>query len=248
MLNRQFDRGAQAPLCNSILAALPKATFDKLAPHLTFMDLPQGTVLVEAHKNSRWLYFLERGMGSISSSDFSGTPVEVGIVGREGIVGLHLLLGQKQTQNVTLMQVAGDGYRISADILTPELVLEDQDLARVIHTFIYALYEQTTQLVLCNRLHELEARLARWLLMTSDIVESRTLHLTQEFLAEMLGVGRPSVTISAGILQRAGAISYSRGQVELVNVPMLQESACECYRVIREAYKRAYPDTISVNR
>ncbi len=187
-------------------------------------------------------------MGSVSNSDLSGTPVEVGIIGREGIVGVHMLLGQRQSQNSTQMQVGGDGYRIAADVLNQQFLLDEPAFARCIHTFLYAQLEQTTQLVLCNRLHELEARLARWLLMTSDITGARTLNLTQEFLAEMLGVGRPSVTISAGILQRSGAISYSRGLVELVDPALLESASCECYRVIRDSYRRSYPEGISVER
>ncbi len=247
MQSRQLDRGPNGNPSNRILTNAPKETLDKLTPHLVWCDLPRGTFLIESNHNARWLYFLENGMASVSNSDLSGTPVEVGIIGREGIVGVHMLLGQRQTQNSTQMQVGGDGYRIAADVLNQQFLLEDQPFARLVHTFLYAQLEQTTQLVLCNRLHELEARLARWLLMTSDITGSRTLNLTQEFLAEMLGVGRPSVTISAGILQRSGAISYSRGLVELVDLALLQNASCECYRVIRDLNKRAYPKVISAD-
>ncbi len=248
MQTRALNGGPNGSPRNRILKILPKETLDKLTPHLVWIDLPRGTFLVEPNHNIRWIYFVESGMASVSSSDLSGTPVEVGIIGREGLVGVHTLLGQRQTQNTTQMQVAGDAYRIGTDILTEQFLLNDPSLAHEVHTFLYAQLEQTTQLVLCNRLHELEARLARWLLMTSDITGVRTLHLTQEFLAEMLGVGRPSVTISAGILQRSGAISYSRGLVELVDTALLENTACECYRVVREARKRAYPEALLAER
>ncbi len=225
---------------NRFLASLPQDVMERLAPFLSKVNLPHSARLVEPNQGNRWVYFPERGMASVTSADRSGTSVEVGTIGREGIVGAHALLGPRRTQNTTLMRVPGDAYRLPVDVLAP-MLLDSPSLSRALHTFLYVLLEQTTQLVLCNRLHELEARLARWLLMTCDVVESRTLNLTQEFLAEMLGVGRPTVTISAGILQRAGAISYSRGLVEVVNPELLKQSACECYTVIREAYKRAYP-------
>ncbi len=238
MPSKQLDRSLAAALQNRILASLPQAILEQLTPHLEYLDLPQGMRLFDPDSSTNWIYFLDRGMISMDSTDLSGTAVEVGIVGCEGLVGIHMLLGQQRTHNAAVMQIAGSGYRISTAILNERFLLENEEFARAVHTFMYALLEQTTQLVLCNRLHELEARLARWLLMTSYIAESRTLYLTQEYLAEMLGVGRPTVTISAGALQRAGAIAYSRGQVELVDLALLENAACECYRVIRAAYER----------
>ena len=226
---------------NFILSHLPPLVLDKLAPHLQHLDLPQGTVLVHSEEATHWVYFVERGMASVDSADLSGTPVEVGIIGREGIVGVHALLGQPRTRNSVVMQGAGEGYRVRAELLRDLLPLHGALLA-MFHTFLYALLEQTTQLVLCNRLHELESRLARWLLMASDFMETRTLRLTQEFLSEMLGVGRPAVSIAAGILQRRGLIVYSRGQIEIRDREQLEKVACECYGVIRQAYHRVYPD------
>ncbi len=237
-----FDR--EAPKLsprNLMLAGLSQALLDRLAPHLYSLDLPQGTSLIKPDRPIQWVYFLERGMASMNSLDQAGTPIEVGIIGREGVVGVQALLGQTQTQNAVVIQGAGSGFRIRAEILR-EYMVTDIELTRAVHTFVYAMMEQTTQLVLCNRLHELEPRLARWLLMTSDVIESSTLRLTQEFLAEMLGVGRPAVTIVAGILQRSGAIVYSRGLVEIVNRKKLQGTSCECYGIIRRAYTRVYPD------
>ena len=238
----ELERGtALPPPRNLMLAGLSRSMLDKLAPHLTPFDLPQGTVLIKPDRPIQWVYLLERGMASMNSMDRRGTPIEVGIIGREGIVGVQAWLGHAQTPNAVVMQGAGSGARIRADIMR-ECMATDVDLTRAVHTFVYAILEQTTQLVLCNRLHELEPRLARWLLMTCDMIESTTLRLTQEFLAEMLGVGRPAVTIAAGILQRAGAIVYSRGLVEIVNRKQLQEIACECYGIIRRAYTRVYPE------
>ena len=225
---------------NATLASLSPGTLEKISHQLSPVDLPQGFLLVKSEGQITWIYFLERGMASITSMDTQGMPVEVGIVGREGIVGIHALLGQYTTQNKIAMQGSGHGHRVRADFLR-EQCLRNEDLLLALHTFTYALLEQTTQLVMCNRLHELEARLARWLLMSSDFMETATLHLTQEFLAEMLGVGRPAVTIAAGILQRSGLIVYSRGNIEIIDRSKLQEVACECYHAIRATYRKVYP-------
>ena len=208
-------------LRNAILCVLSAHTFDILSRHLSPIDLPQSLILVKSESPISWVYFLECGMASITSLDTQGTPVEVGIVGREGLVGISPLLGQQTTQNQIMMQGAGHGHRMRADVLR-EQCLKSSDLLLALHTYLYAQLEQTTQLVLCNRLHDLEARLARWLLMASDTMETQSLHLTQEFLAEMLGAGRPAVTIAAGILQRSGFITYSRGNIEIIDRGKLQ--------------------------
>ncbi len=225
---------------NRTLACLSKTAYERISPHLTRVELPQGTILVKPDQDIQWVYFLERGMGSMNSMDLAGTPVEVGIVGREGLIGVQSLLGQRRTRNSVTMQGAGEGLRGRAEVLR-ELTLADPELLQQVHTFLYAMLEQTTQLVLCNRLHELEGRLARWLLMTSNFMETNVIRLTQEFLAEMLGVGRPAVTITAGLLQRNGLITYSRGVVEILDKKGLQERACECYGIILQLYREVYP-------
>ncbi len=242
MQTNELDRGPSgATLRNGILAGLSRPLLDKLQPHLSRIDLPQGLLLVKSNEDIQWIYFPERGMASMNSIDTDGTTVEVGIIGREGLVGIQALLGQAQTQTTIRMQGAGDGYRIRANVLAEHMAPEGE-LQQSIHTFLYSLLEQTTQLILCNRLHELESRLARWLLMASDFMETSTIRLTQEFLAEMLGVGRPAVTISAGLLQRRGLIVYSRGLVEIVDRDGLREVSCECYQLILGCYRRVYPE------
>ena len=227
-------------LRNLTLASLPRSLYNTLAPQLLPVDLPQGFLLVRSEREIQWIYFLERGMASMNSMDVEGTPGEVGIIGREGIVVGQGLLGQHSTQNMTVMQGAGEGFRMRADYLRDQCS-QNGVLLQAMHTFVYALLEQITQLVLCNRLHELEARLARWLLMCSDFMETTVLHLTQEYLAEMLGVGRPAVTIAAGILQRSGLIVYSRGVVEIVRREELKDVACACYGTILDSYRKIYP-------
>ncbi|WP_158615355.1 Crp/Fnr family transcriptional regulator [Acidipila sp. EB88] len=225
---------------NHFLASVPRPVLEKLEAQLIRVDLPAGTMLLHSDREIQWLYFLERGMASVSSLDRAGAPVEVGVIGREGIVGFQSLLGQPLTHTSAIMQGSGEGYRLRADALR-EYTPQDADVTRLLHTFLHALLEQTTQLVLCNRLHELEARLARWLLTACDFMGTRAIHLTQEFLAEMLGVGRPAVTLAAGVLQRNGYISYSRGLVEVADPAKLEQVTCDCYGIIRNSYKRLYP-------
>ncbi len=234
------DPGAVFATRNLSLNSLPKPLLEKLAPHMMHMDLPQNTLLVKSEREIAWIYFLDHGMGSVSNLDANGTPLEVGIIGREGMIGVQALLGHRTTRNTVLMQGAGNGLRIRTEILR-EHVNGSPEFAKAVHTFVFSMLEQTTQLVLCNRLHDLEGRLARWLLMASDCMETRTLQLTQEFLAEMLGVGRPAVTIAAGMLQRSGLITYSRGQVEVRDPAKLKSVACECYGVIHGSLQSVYP-------
>lgn len=225
---------------NLTLAGLSPAALERLSPHIMQLDLPQGYLLAEPEQSIQWIYFLSRGMCSMTSADMLGTAVEVGIIGREGIIGVYALLGTPKSHTKMVMQGAGSGYRIRVEHLQ-QAMAGDREFLQFMHQFVYVLLEQTTQLILCNRLHDLDARLARWLLMTSDFLESSFLALTQEYLAEMLGVGRPAVTITAGKLQRNGLITYSRGLIEILDRERLTACACECYRVIRETYHAAYP-------
>ncbi len=225
---------------NLTLAALPKFLLEDLAHAFMRVDLPVGTSLIKPERAITWVYFLDRGMASVSNLDANGTPLEVGIIGREGVVGVQALLGQRQTRSSVLMQGSGDGLRIRADVLR-EHILAHLPALQAMHTFIFSFMEQSSQLILCNRLHSLENRLARWLLTAADTMEGPNLQLTQEFLAEMLGVGRPAVTIAAGILQRGGLILYSRGHVEVLNRDGLKALACECYSLIRSTNAACYP-------
>ncbi len=203
--------------------------------------MPQGMLLVDVGEPIRWVYFLTQGMAAVTNTNAEGTAVELSVIGREGILGFQALLGNFPAQNTLSMQFAGKGLRVQASILQAMLKTQP-DLLRGLHRFMYALLEQTSRLVLCNRLHDLESRLARWLLMTSDCLGTVHLQLTQEFLAEVLGTARPGVTIAAGSLQRNGSITYSRGRVEIRNRELLQASACDCYKAIWSVYCELYPE------
>jgi len=156
---------------------------------------------------------------------------------KEGFSGLAALLDQPQMSHSVVMQGAGEGFRIRASVLRSEF-LKCGVLQRIIYGFIYLQIAQITQSVLCNRLHEVEARLARALLTSADRMETESLHLTQEFLSQMLGVQRSTVTVAAGELQRAGLIGYSRGHIHILDRPGLTERACECYSIVKATYNR----------
>jgi len=234
------SKPAPASFRNFTLARAPKSLLDELSPHLFRVDLPQSMSLVKPLQPIAWIYFLEQGMASITGATEQGEAVEVGVIGREGLVGVSALLGQPQAQNTILMQGSGTGYRIRASTLR-EYFLKSAPLQQLVHDFLYAQMAQATQLIVCNRVHEVEARLARWLLMAAGLMETSNINLTQEFLSQLLGTRRSTVTVAAGALQRAGMIGYSRGRVEIVNRELLEGASCECFSIIRDMYLRLYP-------
>jgi CRP-like cAMP-binding protein len=221
-----------------VLAGIPPAQLALLSPHLTMMELPQGLVLVKPGARIEYLYFLERGLASTDALSTTGRFVEVGVTGREGVVGFHALLGVPTVSHLVIMQGGGAGFRIPAAIALQELQ-KGGSFLRLFHTFLYSHIVQVSQSVLCNRLHMADARLARWLLMASDHMESDYLVLTQEFLSQMLGSTRSTVTIQAGLLQAQGLIHYSRGKIRILDRAGLEKSTCECYELVRAQYVAA---------
>jgi CRP-like cAMP-binding protein len=222
---------------NLILAQLPAEEYAAIARHLTPVELPLGKRLSEPNLPVDYIFFPNTGLISTDSVTLSGEQVEVGVIGREGFSGLAALLEQPQMSHSVIMQGAGEGFRIRASILRAEF-LKGGYLQRLVHAFIYLQFVQITQSVLCNRLHEVEARLARWLLTSADRTEAQSLHLTQEFLSQMLGVQRSTVTVAAGELQRAGLIGYSRGHIHILDRAGLIERTCECYSIVNSSYNR----------
>jgi CRP-like cAMP-binding protein len=208
-----------------------------LAKFLTPVDLPLGMQLSEPNRPVEYVYFLNSGLISTDALTEKGESVEVGVIGREGFSGLPALLDQPQMSHSVLIQGIGDGLRIRSSIVRDEF-LKGGMLQRIVHAFTYLQMVQVTQSVLCNRMHEVDARLARWLLTSADRMESESLNLTQEFLAQMLGVQRSTVTVAAGELQRGGMIGYSRGKINIVDRPALTNVACECYEIVSASYKR----------
>ena len=230
--------GGSAPAYrNRILASLPKEEISSLASHLSPVTLPQGQTLLDAGQKVDHAYFLENGLASIVVTMKSGTSVEVGVVGKEGMVGLPLLLGTESLPHRTFIQIRASGFRIRAAILCRELE-KSAMLRHRAQLYLQAHLVQASQTAGCNRLHEIAERLARWLLMCDDRIESDDLEITHQSLGDMLGAPRATVTLAAGMLQRAGLVDYSRGHVRILNRRGLEEAACECYRNIRREYER----------
>jgi len=222
---------------NLILAQLPEEEYAALAKFLTPIDLPLGMQLSEPNLPIDYVYFLNSGLISTDALTEKGESVEVGVIGREGFSGLPALLDQPQMSHSVVIQGVGDGLRIRSSIVRAEF-LKGGVLQQMVHAFTYLQLVQMTHSVLCNRMHEVDARLARWLLTSADRMESESLNLTQEFLAQMLGVQRSTVTVAAGELQRAGMIGYSRGKINIMDRIALAGVACECYGIVTSSYRR----------
>jgi CRP-like cAMP-binding protein len=222
---------------NRLLRALPPDVSETLGRRLEVLDMEVRHSVFEPDRPSQHVYFPLSAVISVVAKMGEGVAVEIATVGREGIVGLEVFLGGGQTPASAYCQVAGRTARIGADAFR-EVVRDSAPLTTVLLRYTQATLTQVGQSVACNRVHLLEERCARWLLMTHDRVSGDQFLLTQEFLAEMLGVRRPSVSIAASILQRAGFIRYSRGLIEILDRVGLESAACECYGVIAREYER----------
>jgi len=217
------------PVENELLLGLPPKEREAIFSRLTFLPMRTHDVLREPGEPTRFGYFMNRGLTSILSVMEDGKSVEVGLKGREGFVGCPLLVGLSTSATRAVVQIEGEAFRIRAADLAPAL-RQSPVLERRLQRFVQAMAMQSTQVAACNRLHEVSERLARWLLMSQDRIDSVTVPLTQEFLAHMLGTRRSSVTLAAGILQKAGLITYTRGTVRIQSRPSLERAACECYK------------------
>jgi CRP-like cAMP-binding protein len=214
---------------------MPEEQFRALARFLVPVDLPLGMQLAAPAAPIEYVYFPVSGLISVDALTSSGESVEVGVIGREGMSGVYGILGHSQGSHSVVMQGPGTGLRIRMNLVRDEF-LKGGPFAQLIYSFLYMQMVQMSQSVLCNRLHPVEARMARWLLSAGDRTQSDSLHLTQEFLAQMLGSRRSTVTVSAGNLQREGLIDYTRGRVRIVDRPGLEAKACECYHIVRATY------------
>lgn len=220
---------------NRVLAALPKAEINRLRPHLSPVIFEQEDTLLDG--TAPYAYFPEEGIASVVVTLNNGSTVEVGIIGIDGVVGLPSLLGPEGAPGRTFVQIAGSGLRIKTDILKREFE-RPGELRRHLQRYMQAFMVQSAQTAACNRMHNIEERLARWLLSCRDRMESDQLRLTHDFLGQMLGAPRTTVTLAAGLLQRAGLIDYSRGVVTVKNRAELEQAACECYSTVRNEFQR----------
>jgi CRP-like cAMP-binding protein len=221
------------PVANTILLSIPDAEFNALREDLEFVDLPDHEVLHDAHQKIEFVYFLNAGMVSLVFETRHGETVEVGVVGNEGFVPVSAAAGLRRSPHQAIMQVGGSGFKANVKSLDARIKASPR-LQQLLHRYAALHGLQVAQTAGCNRLHDLEQRLARWLLLTQDRVGSGLLRITHDFLATMLGTDRPSVSLAAGSLQKKKIIEYTHGAVRVLNRKKLEGSACECYGVIQQ--------------
>ncbi len=221
------------PVSNIILLSISDSDYSSLRPHLEYVSLPNHLVLHEAGGKLEFAYFPNRGLISLVVVMKDGKTAEAGIVGNEGFTGTLAAVGLSRSPLQAVVQITGDGFRVEVGALQNTLESAPH-LQLMLSRYAAIQGMQVAQTAACNRLHDIEQRLARWLLMTQDRVDSGSLPITHDFLATMLGTDRPTVSLAAGVLQRKELIEYTRGAVKIVNRKKLEDSACECYGVIRQ--------------
>ena len=222
-------------IANQLLAALPAGEREHLLPHLERVPLAVGDVLHEPGDHIRHVYFPNRGVVSIMNTLGNHLSIEVGVVGREGVVGLPLFLGVDSMINQAVVQVPGEALRMAAAAFR-EAARRDGPFHELLHLYTYALLTQMSLSIACNRFHNVEKRFARWLLVIHDRVDSDEFLLTQEYISRMLGAHRPHVTTAARALQQAGLIRYSRGRLNILDRPGLEKASCACYKDGKEKF------------
>ena len=221
------------PVSSLILLSISDSDYSSLRPHLEYVSLPNHLVLHEAGGKLEFAYFPNRGLISLVVVMKDGRTAEAGIVGNEGFTGTLAAVGLSRSPLHTVVQITGDGFRVEVGALQNTLESAPH-LQLMLSRYAAIRGMQVAQTAACNRLHDIGQRLARWLLMTQDRVDSGSLPITHDFLATMLGTDRPSVSEAAGVLQKKKLIEYTRGAVKIVNRKKLENSACECYGVIRQ--------------
>lgn len=228
------------PRSNELLAALPDADLQRWLPHLEWVELPLGRVVYESGVKQGHVYFPTSAIVSLLYVMENGASAEIAVAGREGLVGLSLLMGGGSTPSRAVVQSAGAGFRISAQVITHEF----KHSAPVMHLLLryaQALITQMTQTAACNRHHSVDQQLCRWLLLSLDRLPGSDIKMTQELIANMLGVRREGVTQAALGLQQMGLIRYARGHIHVLDRPGLELRTCECYRVVKREYDRLLP-------
>ncbi len=227
------------PLSNLLLDSLSEPARDRLLKHLRPVTMPMSTALYEPDEQPKHIHFLKSGIASIVIGMLDGSTVEVATVGREGVPqGMHLL-GPTPVPTRCFMQIGGHALRMEFKAFA-EIYAEEEEIRRSILSYAQYQASMSSQIVGCNRLHDVESRLARWLLIVSDRIGGPVLKLTQEFLAQMIGSRRTTVTEVAGALQKRGLIRYARGTVHILDRPGLEASTCECYQTTRKLLESLY--------
>jgi CRP-like cAMP-binding protein len=232
------------PRQNHLLAALPAADYQRLLPDLELVPLPLGWAVYEAGGHLGYVYFPTTCIVSLLYVTVNGASAEIAITGNDGLVGISLFMGGETTPSRAVVQSAGYAYRLKAHMLKTEFV-RGGALQHLALRYTQALITQMSQTAVCNRLHTVEQQLCRWLLLSLDRLSSNELTMTQELIANMLGVRRGGVTEAAGRLQAAGLIHYSRGHITVLDRPRLEAWVCECYAVVKKEMDRLLPDAIA---
>jgi CRP-like cAMP-binding protein len=245
-----FKEGADVfspylPGHNHLLAALPAEDYARLLPDLELIPMPLGWALYESGGRMSYLYFPTTSIVSLLYVMESGASAEIAITGNEGLVGISLFMGGETTPSRAVVQSAGKGYRLKANALKKEFSTGGR-LQHLALRYTQALITQMAQTAVCNRHHALDQQLCRWLLLSLDRLQGSELLMTQELIANMLGVRREGVTEAAGKLQAAGLIHYSRGKITVLDRPKLEQRVCECYAVVKKEYGRLLPYQLAI--
>jgi CRP-like cAMP-binding protein len=236
--------GPHSPRENHLLAALPAPEFQRLHPHLELVTLPLGEVLYESGDQLQHVYFPVVSIISLLYVMADGASAEIAVVGNEGIIGIALFMGGETMPNRAVVQSAGHAYKLRGQVLKEEFNRAG-DLQHLLLRYTQALLTQMSQTAVCNRHHSVDQQLCRWLLLSLDRLASNELTMTQELIANMLGVRREGVTEAAGKLQSAGLIHYSREHITVIDRPRLEARACECYQVVKTELDRLLPYAIA---
>ena len=225
------------PVENRLLAALPVDQYERLRQHLHPVEFSLGEVVYEFAGQLDYIFFPTTSIISLLYTMENGTSAEMGLTGNDGVVGIALFMGGGTMPNRAVVQSAGGALRMKAKALQDEFALGGK-FQQLLLRYTQALITQISQTAVCNRLHSVEQQLCRWLLLSRDRLNTDELIMTQELIADMLGVRREGVTVAAGRLQDAGAISYVRGRIQILDRHKLEETVCECYRVVKDEFNR----------
>jgi CRP-like cAMP-binding protein len=233
-----------SPKDNRLLAVLPHATYDAMLPFLEPLPMPLGLSLYESGGEQGYVYFPTTAIVSLLYVLADGASAEIAVTGNEGVVGISLFMGGETTTSRAVVQSAGLGYRLRASVMKKEFE-RGGELQNLLLRFTQALITQMTQTAVCNRHHEVDQQLCRWLLLSLDRLAGSELVMTQELIANMLGVQRGGVSEAAGKLQAEGLIRYNRGRISVIDRPRLEARVCECYGAVKKEYDRLLPEVLA---
>jgi CRP-like cAMP-binding protein len=231
------SRNRNRQIKNSILASVSREEYERLAPHLEEVSLSLGTILFDFDDPITHVYFPNNDtLGSLLSTTERDTPIEIGVTGSEGLLGFSALMGLERTPHRVLIQIPGTALKIKTAAIRREFK-QGGRLHDLVLRYTHAIFTQASQTAVCNRLHPVEARLARWLLTVRERVETDQFPITHDFMARMLGANRATVSLTAATIQQAGYISYKRGKLTVLDREGLEDVSCECYGIVKKRYE-----------